>query len=74
MSPALRKLLAILGGLLIAAGITWYPWTYWDHLTGAASSVYGMSALLWAPAALIIGIAAGTGFAVLLWPRKRKPG
>lgn len=74
MTDALFKLGLVVGGLLIAAVITVYPWTYWDHVTGAASSVYGMSALIWAPAALIIGIAAGTGFAVLLWPRKRKPG
>jgi TRAP-type C4-dicarboxylate transport system permease small subunit len=74
MSPALRKLLAILGGLLIAGGITWYPWTYWDHFTGSASSVYGMSAVIWAPAALVIGLMAGAAFAVVLWPRRPRRG
>ena len=75
MPPALRKLLAIVGGLLVAAGITWYPWTYWDHFTGGASAVYGMSAMIWAPAALIIGLACGAVFVVLCWPRRggRRP-
>ena len=74
MANAMFKLGLIIGGLLIAAAVTVYPWTYWDDFTGGASSVYGMSALLWAPAALIIGVAAGSTFVVLLWPRKRKPG
>lgn len=70
MSPSFRKLMLIVGGLFIAAGITYYPWTYIDHFTGAASSVYGMSAIIWAPAALIIGLVSGAAFAFALWPRK----
>ena len=41
MSTAVYKILLVLGGLLVAAGITYWPWTYIDHFTGAASSVYG---------------------------------
>lgn len=70
MSPFFRKILLVLAGLLIAAGITYYPWTYIDHFTGEASSVYGMSAVIWAPAALIIGIFSGAAFVFALWPRK----
>lgn len=70
MSTLIRKLLLLLGGLLIAAGITYYPWTYLDRLTGAASSAYGMSAILWAPTALILGVVSGATFAFVFWPRK----
>jgi uncharacterized membrane protein len=70
MSPSFRKIMLVLAGLLIAAGITYYPWTYIDHFTGEASSVYGMSAVIWAPAALIIGIFSGAAFVFVLWPRK----
>lgn len=65
-SPSFLRFIAILGGLLIAAGITYYPWTYWDDLEGNLSAVYGMSAMIWAPAALILGIAAGLMFAFAL--------
>lgn len=70
MSPPFRRFIAILGGLLIAAGITWYPWTYWDDLEGNLSAVYGMSAMIWAPAALIVGVGAGLMFAFAVWPRR----
>lgn len=71
MSPSLRRFIAILGGLLIAAGITWYPWTYWDDLEGNLSAIYGMSAMIWAPAAFIVGVVAGLMFAFALWPRRQ---
>jgi hypothetical protein len=49
-----------------------YPWTYIDEFTGAASSFYGMTSLIWAPSAAIIGILAGTLFAYALWPLRPK--
>jgi hypothetical protein len=70
MATALRKLLLVIGGMLIAAGVTYWPWLYIDHFTGAASSVYGMSAVIWAPIALTFGMALGAAFAFILWPRK----
>ena len=72
MSPAFQKLLCILGAVLITAAITWFPWTYFDHFTGAASSVYGMSSIIWAPTAALIGLGTGAFLAYSLWPRKRK--
>lgn len=75
MSPSFRRFIAILGGLLIAAAITCFPWTYWDKLEGSISAVYGMSAMIWAPTALILGVAAGLMFGFTIWPRRprRKP-
>ena len=73
MLSIIRKFSLVLGAMLIAAAITYYPWTYLDEFTGSASSVYGMSALLWAPCALFIGVGAGFAFAFALWPRRAKP-
>jgi heme/copper-type cytochrome/quinol oxidase subunit 2 len=72
MSNGLRKCLLVVVAIIMAAGITYYPWTLMDRWTGTASTVYGMSSLLWAPAALIIGIVAGFCFAFAFWPRKSK--
>ena len=73
MLPALRKFLLIVAACVIAAGITYYPWTYMARLTGAASSFYGMTSVVWAPVALVLGVAAGILFAYALWPRKPMP-
>jgi TRAP-type C4-dicarboxylate transport system permease small subunit len=72
MKTGLRKLLLVLAAGVIAAAVTYYPWTLMDKFTGAASSVYGMSSLMWAPAALFIGLVLGFCFALALWPRKPK--
>lgn len=70
MPEPLRKVSLILGALLIWVGITWYPWTYWDRFTGTASTVYGLSAVIWAPGALLLGLFLGIAFAIWLWPRQ----
>lgn len=70
MSPGFRRFVAIVGGLLLAAEITYYPWSYIDHFTGDASTVYGMTMILWAPAALIMGLGTGLLFGFVMWPRK----
>ena len=70
MPPFLRKVLLVFAGLLIAAAITYLPWAVLWRLTGPISSLYGMTAILWAPLALIIGIVAGRRFVRALWPRE----
>lgn len=72
MSPAFRKLLLVIGAMLIAGAIAYYPWMYIDDFTGAASTVYMLTSIYWAPAALVLGVVNGALFACLLWPRKPK--
>lgn len=77
MSAGLRKCVAIAGGLLIAATIAYYPWSFRDDIPVDADAFYWMTAILWAPTALIVGIGAGLWFGFARWPRKprdeRKP-
>lgn len=69
MPPVLRKFLLVLGAALVAAGITYLPWVILFRLPDAVSTFWGMTAILWAPLFLIIGIAAGYFSALALWPR-----
>jgi hypothetical protein len=71
MAPVARKILSLLGGALLAAGITLLPWYALFHwVSDEYSNIYGMTALLWAPAALFFGIVAGALFSYLFWPRR----
>ncbi|KFN43043.1 hypothetical protein [Arenimonas oryziterrae] len=70
MPPLLRKLLLVLGAILIVIGLTCLPWLILDHLTGPISTFVGMTAILWAPLALILGVLLGGLFAMILWPRE----
>lgn len=72
MSSGFRKFLLVLGALLVAGSITYYPWTYMDDFTGATSTFYGLTAIFWAPSALLAGLLAGFFFAFALWPRRPK--
>ncbi len=72
MSPTFRKFLLVMGALLIAGCITYYPWTLLDDLTGAESTLYGMTIIFWAPAAFGLGVVHGFLFAYWLWPRQLK--
>jgi hypothetical protein len=74
MSPGLRKLIAIAGGLLIAAAIAYCPWSFRDDIPVEADTFYWMTAMLWAPTALIVGIGAGLWFGYRRWPRKPRDG
>ena len=74
MPSMLRKMLLFAGALLIAAAITWFPWLLLARTTGEISSLFGMTAILWAPLALIVGILAGILFAFFLWPRQTSAG
>lgn len=68
MSPGARKILVVIGGLLVAAGVTYFPWLYWDHAEGSLGTLYGFTMTFWAPTALIAGLIAGVVFARKLWP------
>ena len=70
MPPMTRKILLVLGALLIASAITYYPWTLLDRFPGSAGYAYFLSAVIWAPSALLIGLGVGFVFPFLLWPRK----
>jgi len=74
MPSILRKTLLVVGAILIAAAITVFPWLLLERTTGEISSLFGMTAILWAPLALIAGIVAGILFAFLLWPRRASAG
>lgn len=64
MSSGFRKFLPVFGALLIAGSITYYPETYMDELTGHASAFYGLTAIYWAPVALLVGVASGCFFCI----------
>jgi hypothetical protein len=66
---ALHKLLVAFAALLLAAGIIVLPWVIVFRLTGPESNFWGMTAILWAPLALLLGIGAGFVFARRVWPR-----
>lgn len=68
---AVRGLLVVCGAVLLAAAITCAPWWVLWRLTGPTSNFWGMTAILWAPLALLVGIAAGVAFVVKLraWVR-----
>lgn len=74
MSPGIRKFVAIAGGLLTTAAITYYAWSFRDDTPVEADTFYRMTAMLWAPTALIVGIGAGPWFGHRRWPRKPREG
>lgn len=74
MPSLVRKTLLVVGAALIAAAITGFPWLLLARTTGEISSLFGMTAILWAPLALIVGIFAGILFAFLFWPRRLSAG
>jgi hypothetical protein len=69
MPPIVHKMLLILAALGIAAGITLFPWWMLDKVPDELSNLYGMTAILWAPCALLLGVIACCGFVHKLWPR-----
>lgn len=73
MPDLVHKLLLIAGAGLIAAGVTTFPWMVLFRLSGDISTFMGMTAILWAPFALLVGIAGGGLFAWRLWPRDLEP-
>jgi len=70
MPSSTRKILSVLASLLIAAAITYLPWFVLFRLEGDISQLVGMTAILWAPLALLLGIVAGILFSVACWPRQ----
>ncbi|WP_269532683.1 hypothetical protein [Chitinimonas sp. BJYL2] len=72
MTTFVRKALLILVALGIACGLTLLPWFLLFHvIPDSLSNIWGMTAILWAPLALLLGVAAGGLFAFMLWPRQR---
>ena len=70
MSFSIRKLLLVLAAMGIASGLTLLPWFLLFHvIPDSESNFWGMTAILWAPLALLVGVAAGCLFAYTLWPR-----
>ena len=69
MPAVLRKLLLLAGAVLLAAAITYFPWWILWNIQAEWSTLYRMSAILWAPLALIAGLGAGAMFAWFFWPR-----
>jgi len=59
MSSGFAKFLLLLGALLIAGSITYYPWAYMDELTDATDAFYFLTAIYWAPAFLLTGLLTG---------------
>lgn len=72
MLKVIWKIFLVLAAILIAGLITYLPWTRLDELPGNEGYAYFLLSIFWAPAALLAGIAAGTMFAVLLWPKRSK--
>ena len=69
MAFGMRKFVIVLVSTLVAALITCGPWVVLAKATGPISQLFGMTAILWAPLALIVGIASGVLIAVFSWPR-----
>jgi hypothetical protein len=70
MSFSIRKLLLVLAALGIAGGLTLLPWLLLFYvIPDSLSNFWGMTAILWAPLALVVGVAAGGLFALMFWPR-----
>jgi hypothetical protein len=67
-SFALKSVL-VLAAALIAAGVTCLPWLVLFKLPDSVSTFWGITAILWAPLALVAGIVGGCFFAYTLWPR-----
>jgi nitrate reductase gamma subunit len=66
----IRKLLLVLAALGIAGGLTVLPWFLLFYvIPDSLSNFWGMTAILWAPLALVVGVAAGSLFAFMFWPR-----
>jgi hypothetical protein len=70
MPRPLRNLLVVLGAIVVATGITLLPWWILFRLDGPDSNFWGMTAILWAPLALLVGLVLGGVFAVFAWARK----
>jgi hypothetical protein len=71
MSVSVRKVLLVIAAVGIAVALTLLPWFLLFHvIPDSASNFWGMTAILWAPLALLIGMAAGIALAFALWPRQ----
>jgi hypothetical protein len=71
MSWFVRKILLVAGALAIAALVTCLPWFVLFNYEGEGNQLFGFTAILWAPLALIVGVVAGAAFAYVFWPRNR---
>lgn len=71
MTAIVRKFVLVLAALGIAALVTWLPWFVLFNYEGDGNQLFGMTAILWAPLALIVGLVAGASFAFFFWPRNR---
>lgn len=70
MTFSIHKALLFLAALGIACGVTVLPWFLLFHVVpDSMSNFWGMTAILWAPLALVLGVAAGCLFVYMLWPR-----
>lgn len=69
LSATARKCLLVPAAMAVAAGITALPWLIVFRMEGPASNFWGMTAILWAPLALLLGVVAGGALAFRLWPR-----
>lgn len=72
MLKVIWKIGLVLAAILIAAFITYLPWTRLDELPGSEGYAYFLLSIVWAPIALLAGIFAGVMFAFMLWPKQPK--